>query len=515
MADASPDYPELTPRSPDGVTPELSSAPAESAASSVAGPALDGISGEEIERIVKEAEASGPGKGVRCGQVTEIRGEDVFVQFDGSSLGTIPIAEFPKDEPPAVGSRVHFIVERFDPSGGIMTLSKRKADQELRWMSVREGALVEGRVTAMNKGGLEVSINGLRAFLPSSQCDTHRMKDISTLLNEVVTVQVIEVNRAKGQIVVSRRHALIREREQKRQELLERLQEGQVCRGTVGNITDYGAFVDIGGVDGLLHIREMSWGHVEKPGDVVQTGQPIDVKILKVNRQNGKVSLSLKHALANPWDSIDQKYAVGAKVNVRVLRLADFGAFVEVEKGLEGLIPSTELCWHRRIRHPSEVLKEGQDIEVVILSIDKERQRLSLSLKQAAEDPWVRAAEKYPVDALVTGKVLRIADFGAFVELESGVEGLLHVSEMSTQRIKSPRDVVEEGKEVQVRILGIDTEKHRVSLSLKPAPAPKTEAERAAEAQKAARAEARKNKKPLRGGLSSHWDWAGAAKLKL
>jgi small subunit ribosomal protein S1 len=506
---------DTTPPPPAGARVGDSSTPAPSAEPEPAPAALDGISGEEIEAMLRQSDAapSSPSSPVRLGRITEIVGEDVFVDLDDQSKGTVPLVEFSKDDPPVIGREIRVIFEHFNPSGGINVLSKRKADRELAWTRIKPGEIVEGRVTAMNKGGLEVDLGGVRAFMPSSQCDVHRMRDISTLLSLTVRCEVLEVNRGRGEVVVSRRSVLIRDREETRKRMLDEVQEGQVRHGVVGNLTDYGAFVNLGGIDGLLHISDMSWGHVRKASDILRPGQEIEVKVLKIDRAKGKISLGLKQVKPNPWDTIDTKYPVGARVQGRVTHLAEFGAFVELEEGLEGLVPLSEMSWVRRVRKPSDVVQEDAVVDVVVLSVDKDKHRLSLGMKQTESDPWAGVAEQYPKNAMVPGKVLRLAEFGAFVELRPGVEGLVHISEMSQKRISTPRDVVEEGKEVQVRVLGVDVEKRRISLSLKPAP-PEAPAAAKPEPEKA---KAAKRKKPLRGGLASHWDWAsglGGIRLK-
>lgn len=468
-------------------------------------PVLDGISGEEIEAMLRRSAEAAPAQGgVHLGRITSIVGEDVFVDLDEQSKGIVPLAEFGRDDPPEVGKEIHVVFEQFNPSGAIQVLSKRKAEREVAWSHLKPGEIIEGRVSAMNKGGLEVDVNGVRAFMPASQCDIHRMRDISTLLNLTIRCEVIEANRTRGEVVVSRRNAMIREREETRKRMLDEIQEGQVRHGVVGNLMEYGAFVNLGGVDGLLHISDMTWGHVHKASDILQPGQELDVLILKVDRAKGKVSLGLKQIKPNPWDTVDAKYTVGARVKARVTRLAEFGAFVELEEGLEGLVPLSEMSWVRRVRRPSELVQEGAEIEVVVLSVEKDKHRLSLGLKQTEADPWAGVAEQYPKNAMVPGKVLRLTEFGAFVELRPGVEGLIHISEMSQRRINSPREVVEENKEVQVRVLGVDIEKRRISLSLRPAPSEAPAAAAQPESEKA-----KKRKKPLRGGLTASWDFAG------
>jgi len=472
---------------------------------------LDGLSAEEIEAMMKDVErpAAPAAQGLYLGRITEVLGEDVFVDLGPHGKGTVPVAEFGRDDPPAPGREIHVMIQQFDPAGGYMLLSKKKADRELAWQGLREREIVEGRVTAMNKGGLEVNIRGIRAFMPASQCDVHRMRDISVLLSQDVRVEVLEVNRSKGEVVVSRRNALIRDREAARRRTLDEIREGDVRQGVVGNLTEYGAFVNIGGVDGLLHISDMSWGRVPRPEEVVRPGQEIQVKVLKVDRARGKVSLGLKQLVPNPWEDADARYTPGMRVRGRVTRLAEFGAFVELEPGLEGLIPLSEMSWSRNVRQPSDLLQEGQTVEPVVLSIDKAKCRLSLGLKQTTEDPWANIAQRYPKDAVVTGKVTRLAEFGAFVELEPGIEGLVHISEMSERRIRKPDEVVQAGSEVKVRVLNVDTDKRRLSLSLRPPPKPAPKGPEPAAREKA------KRKRPLRGGLASHFEWAGDSKIRL
>lgn len=487
-----------------------SETPVADAAAPDAPPALDGISGEEIEAMVRAAEETETSRagGVRTGRIFEVVGEDVYVELEDGTRGTVHRNEFTDAEPPVAGNEIHVLIEQHDTGGGFVVCSKRKADRELAWQRVLAGEIVTGLVTAMNKGGLEVNIDGLRAFMPASQCDVHRMKDISVLLNEVVTCEVLRVNRAKKEIVVSRRNALLKERDESRRQRLTEVEEGQLRRGVVKNVTDYGAFVDIGGLSGLLHIREMSWGHVRSAADVVKVGQDLEVKVLKVNRDTGKISLGLKQTKANPWDTIEQRFSVGARVAGRVTHLADFGAFVELEEGLEGLVPLSELSWSPRVRNASEVVEPGANVDVVVLSIDMAKRRLTLGIKQTQDNPWADLEQKYPRNATIPGKVTRIVDFGAFVEIGPGVEGLVHISEMADHRVRTPADVVQEGQDVQVRVLGVDADKRRISLSLKPAP---TVQERSADD---SRARDKKRKRPLRGGLSADWDFSASTLLR-
>lgn len=473
-------------------------------------PPLDSITSEEIEAMTREATHAADttpkrkkDDGVRKGRIVHVDAEDAHVDLEDGTRGTVPLIEFAQEAPPAIGQEIHVIIARLAPAGGIGVFSKRKADRARAWQRLNRKDIVEARVTAMNKGGLEVDLGGVRGFMPASQCDTRRMKDISILLNQTVPCEIVQINRAKNEIIVSRRNAIIRMREQERMTALQDLQEGQIRKGVVRNLTEYGAFVSVGGVDGLLHVSDMSWGRVRKASDVVAPGQELDVVILRVDHDKGKVALGLKQAIANPWDDAETKFPVGARVRGRVTRLANFGAFVEVAPNLEALVPLSEMSWSRQVHRPADLVQEGQEIEAVVLSVDPQKHRLSLGMKQTEDDPWAAIEAKFPKDGMISGTVTRVTTFGAFVELEPGLEGLVHISEMADRRINDPHEVVEEGKTVEVRVLNIDMERRRISLSLRPASARSEPTRGEAES----RDKAKKRKKPLRGGLSSHWNW--------
>jgi small subunit ribosomal protein S1 len=357
------------------------------------------------------------------------------------------------------------------------------------------GQTVEGTVTGVNKGGLEVNVKGMRAFMPAGQVDVYHVPDLSQFMNQKITAEVMAFERSDRNLVLSRRNIVERQREEQKKTLLAELAEGQVRRGTVRSVTDFGAFVDLGGIDGLLHVSEMSFRRVRNPGEVVKVGDVLDVKVLKIDRESGKLSLSLKQARGtDPWSDAGTKYAAGVAVTGRVTKVENFGAFIEVEEGIEGLLPNSAKSY-RRIKSPAEIVKEGDTLRLVVLSVDPVARRMSFSLKQAGPDPWGSVHERFTTDSLISGVVTRVVDFGAFVELEPGLEGLIHISELSDQPLRSAANAVKPGQEVKVRVLEIDKESRRMSLSLKRAVG-------SVEAGGAPAAATPKKKRPeLRGGL--------------
>jgi small subunit ribosomal protein S1 len=341
--------------------------------------------------------------------------------------------------------------------------------------------------------------------MPASHVDVVPMKDISTMLNTMTKCEVLEVDRRNKNVLLSRRKLQVKELKEKKAKLLEELKVGDVRRGVVGNIADFGAFVDLGGVDGLVHIRDLSWGTVEKVTDVLSPGQESDVQILKIDSKRERISLGFKQVKPDPWIGIEERCPVGTAVKARVIRLVDFGAFAEVEFGVEGLIPISEMAWSR-INRPSEVMSVGDLVDAVVIRVEADRRRIALSVKQAQTDPWEGVLESFTEQSTAPGKVTRLTDFGAFVELAPGVEGLIHISELSDQRVRACSDVVQAGQEIEARILGIDKDNRRIALSLKPAVDAASMAA-ADSASAASRKKPKKRKKPLRGGLSSHFDW--------
>ncbi len=440
---------------------------------------------------------------IQRAKVVEVRPDGVLFNLGDRFHGSVPLIEFAGHPTPKPGDEISVITERFNPETGEVVLSKRHADEELFWQSVQPGDLLEGVVTGMNKGGLDIDIGGARAFLPASQVDLRRIKDISVLIGEHVQCVVAQVDRTTKDLIVSRRKAMEREREQERRKLLQNLTEGEVCTGRVSNITDYGAFVTVSGVDGLVHITDLSWGRVKHPAEVVQVGQEVSVRILKVDQEKGKVSLSIRQATPDPWETVESKYPVGSRITARIARLADFGAFVQLEPGVDALLPLSEMSWSHRVNSPADIVKVGDELELAILKVEPAKQRISVGLKQTTEDPWTTVDARFPVNEIVKGKVSKIMDFGCFVEIAPGMEGLVHISELSVRRVNAVSDVVKEGQEVDVRILKIDKEAQRISLSMRPAP--KLRLDEQVDSGRAKAKTARK--KPLRGGLTSHFDW--------
>ncbi|MFP4105787.1 MAG: S1 RNA-binding domain-containing protein [Phycisphaerae bacterium] len=424
------------------------------------------LAAEEADRKQAAEEDKPSASGVRKGTVVGIRKDDIFVELGGKAQGVLPAGQF-EDEPlPNIGDEVEFTIEGRDKEDNLLLLSRKGAVLAATWDNLHVGAVVEGRVVDKNKGGLELKLGSVRAFMPISQIELGRVEDLSPYLNRKLNCEIIELNRSDDKVVVSQRKVLEKLAEQAKEENLAKLEEGQVVSGKVRSIMPYGAFVDIGGMDGLLHVSDMSWSRVEKPEDVVYTGQELQVKVLKIDRDKERIGLGLKQVHGDPWEDVDKKYPPDSVVEGTVRRVEKFGAFVELEPGLEGLLPVSEMSWGR-IGHPREVVTKGDKIRLKVLTVEPSRNRMSLSLKQIGDDPWMGASARWPVESTQQGKVTRITDFGAFVELAPGVEGLVHVSEMASGFVKNPHEVVREGDQVEVRVLSVDEEKRRISLSMK------------------------------------------------
>jgi small subunit ribosomal protein S1 len=413
------------------------------------------------------------------GRIIRVDDDNVLIDVGFKSEGTVPRNEWEEDEdPPTVGQRVDVLVEDLedemgmtDDPYGMIVISKAKADKFKAWQemmkSVDEGKVVTGRVTRKIKGGLLVDI-GVNVFLPASQVDIRRPSDIGDYIGRTVLCEVLKIDETRRNIVVSRRSLIEKQRAEDREQLLSELEEGQLRKGIVKNIADFGAFVDLGGIDGLLHITDMSWERIGHPSEMVSIDQEIEVMILNIDREKEKIALGLKQKQPNPWDDVDKKFPVGTKVRGEVVNVMSYGAFVKLEPGIEGLVHISEMSWVKRINHPSELVNIGDEIDVVILGVDKEGQQLSLGMKQTQKNPWDEVADKFPVDSVITGKVRNLTNSGAFVELEEGIDGLLHVSDMSwTRKISHPSEMLEKGQEVQCKILAVDQDRRRIALGLK------------------------------------------------
>jgi small subunit ribosomal protein S1 len=474
----------------------------------LAGVSLDELYGSGAQQQPQQrsdAQQPGSSKGPRRGRIISIdaKKDEVFVDFGGKAQGIAAFSQF--EEEPKVGDELDFFVERYDPREGLLILTKKgAAQQHVSWETLEIGQVVEGIVTAVNKGGLELQVKGMRAFMPAGQVDLYFQQDMSTFLNQKLLAEVIQFDPGAKNLVLSRRNILEREKEESRQKMLEEIAEGQVRRGTVRSVMDYGAFVDLGGIDGLLHVSEMSHRRGVKPSDFVKVGDLVDVKIVKFDSATGKLSLSLKQMMADPWIGAENRYAVGTPVTGRVAKIESFGAFIEVEEGVEGLLPVSEMSW-QRTRHPSDILKVGDTIRLVVIGLDPANKKVTFSLKQAGPDPWKEVAQRYATDMVVEGKVTRIVDFGVFVELEPGLEGLVHISELADHRVKSAGDVVKSGQDVKVRVLEIDEKSRRMSLSLKRAAEVASAPAQGASATPATTPAKKKKKTELRGGLD--WNW--------
>ena len=409
------------------------------------------------------------------GTVIDITPDHVTVDVGYKSEGQIPMQEFLKRDRKVdvkIGDRIDVLLERKESEEGLLTLSKEKADKIKVWRDIsrscREGEVIEGEIVGKVKGGLSVDIGRLLAFLPGSQIDLKPVRNLDALIGQRLRFKVIKFNRKRNNIVLSRRVLLDEERKQSREETLKNLKEGDIVEGTVKNLTDYGAFVDLGGMDGLLHITDVSWGRIGHPSEKLSVGERIRVKILHFDREKEKVSLGLKQALPDPWESVPQKYVAGSRHKGKVVNLTDYGVFVELEEGVEGLVHISELTWNKKMKHPSKVVHIGDTVDVVVLDCDPAKRRISLGMKQMEPNPWTLIEEKYPVGTKVVGRVKTVTDFGIFIGFDEGVDGLVHVSEMSwTKKIKHPGEFYKKGQEVEAVVLNIDRKNERFSLGIK------------------------------------------------
>ena len=405
------------------------------------------------------------------GTVIEVRPKEVMVDIGYKSEGVISANEFIDIKTVKVGDIVDVLIEKLEDKDGMVVLSKEKAEFKQNWDRIlticNEGGIVNGKVKAVVKGGLIVNI-GVEAFLPASQIDIMPPKNLMGFVGNNYDFKVVKINQERQNIVLSRRELIEQERTEKRQKLLSEMMPGDIRKGTVKNITDFGAFIDLNGLDGLLHITDMSWGRIGHPSEILKVGQDLDVVVLDINKEKERVSLGLKQKLANPWDNIEAKYTVGQKLKGKVVNLVPYGAFVELEPGVEGLVHVTELSWTKRIAKPSDVLKQDQEVEAVVLSINRDEQKISLGIRQLETNPWDKALEKYPPGTKIKGKIRNLTSYGAFVELEEGLDGMIHVSDISwTRKINHPSEVLKKGDEVEAQVLEIDKANQRIAVGMK------------------------------------------------
>jgi small subunit ribosomal protein S1 len=405
------------------------------------------------------------------GKIVNIINDDAIVDVGYKSEGVVPLEQFENASELREGSTVEVLLESVEDDEGMVSLSKRKADRIRNWNHViqtfKEGDVVKGKATRKIKGGLLIDI-GVPVFLPASQISIRRTGDIQEFLGRDMECKIIKIDESRMNIVVSRRRLIEEQREEQKRRLLEDIEIGQIRKGVVKNITEFGAFVDLGGLDGLLHITDMSWGRINHPSEVVKIDDEIEVKVLKVDKEKERISLGLKQKEESPWSNIETKYPVGSRIRGRVVNVLSYGAFVQLEPGVEGLVHISEMSWTRRITHPNQVVSIGDEIEVVVLEIKKEKQEISLGMKQVEVNPWTLVASKYPVGTVIDGKVRNLTNYGAFVEIEEGIDGLLHVADMSwTRKVINPNEVVKKGDAVRAIVLQVDQERKRIALGLK------------------------------------------------
>ncbi len=407
------------------------------------------------------------------GTVIAIYPTEVVVDIGYKSEGHIAKSEFSEEEASAlkVGDKISvYLEEREDPQGNLV-LSKEKADRMKVWDSLEalseKGEVLEGKVVSRIKGGMTVDI-GLKAFLPGSQIDLRPVRDMDRLVGQTIQVRIIKMNKKRGNIIVSRRVLLEEWRDRRKKLTMESLKEGEVLEGIVKNITDYGAFIDLGGVDGLLHITDMSWGRVSSPQNLMAVGDKINVMVLKHDKETGRVSLGLKQLKSDPWTTVAERYPEGSKVTAKVVSITDYGAFLEIEPGVEGLMHITEMSWNHEVKHPSKIMNVGDMVEAKVLKIDEKNRKISLGLKQLGPNPWDVVEDKYPIGTIVSGKVKSLTDFGVFVGLEEGIDGLIHISDLSwTRHVRHPSEVFKKGQKVDAIVLKIEKERQRLSLGYK------------------------------------------------
>ena len=430
---------------------------------------------EDFQTLYKESLRTMDEGQILHGTVIDITPDHVTVDVGYKCEGHIPIREFQKRDKKAdvkIGDRIEVFLEKKESEEGLLILSKEKADKVTIWRDIsrsyREGEVIEGEIVSKVKGGLSVDIGGVIGFLPGSQIDLKPIRNLDELVGKRFKFKVIKLNRKRNNVVLSRRALLEEELKSQRSDTLKNLQEGETVEGIVKNLTDYGAFVDLGGVDGLLHITDIAWGKIGHPSDKLSVGDRIHVKVLHFDQEKEKVSLGLKQTLPDPWESVPSKYPTGRRIEGKAVSTTDYGVFVELEEGVEGLVHVTEMTWGKKTKHPSKVVQAGEKVEVIVLDYDLEKRRISLGMKQIVPNPWTLLEEKYPIGSRVKGRVKTVTDFGIFVGFEEGIDGLVHVSEMSwTKKIKNPGELYRKGQEIEAIVLNIDPPNERFSLGVK------------------------------------------------
>jgi len=409
------------------------------------------------------------------GVVSAVNGDDVFVDIGYKSEGAVPLSEFGPDAEVKPGDKVTvMLVQLENDKTGMVELSKRRADEKIRWEKIleryTEGSIVTGTIKTAVRGGLLVAIDDVEAFLPGSQVEVTPVKELEPYVGQTFDFKVIKISNERRNLIVSRRELIEGTMAEKKAELLATLQKGEVRKGRVKNITDFGAFIDLDGLDGLLHITDMSWGRVKHPGEILKVGQEIDVMVLDIDRDRERVSLGLKQTTENPWNSIQDRFPVGSRVSGKVVNLAAYGAFVEIAPGIEGLVHISEFSWTKRVARASDILNVGDEVQVVVLSVDVENQKIALGIRQTQANPWDTVQDRFPVGSKVKGKVRNFTAYGAFVELEEGIDGMIHVSDMSwTRKINHPSECLQKGQEVEAVVLDVNPKEQRISLGLKQA----------------------------------------------
>ena len=431
----------------------------------------DQASWEEMETYFTESLNQFKEGQIINGKIIEISKGMATVDVGFKSEGIVQLHEFPDNgKNMAIGDEVEVFLERVEDNDGNVVLSKEKANKIKLWdelvKTYEADEIIEGTVVAKAKGGLTVDI-GLKAFLPGSQIDLRPIRNLEKLIGEKFQMRIIKMNKKRGNIVLSRRVLLEEQRKQSRSETLQKLEEGNLVDGIVKNITEYGVFIDLGGIDGLLHITDMSWGRVNHPSEMFSIGDKVQVMVLKFDKEKERVSLGLKQITPDPWVNVDEKYPIETRIKGKVVSITDYGVFVELEKGIEGLVHISEMSWSRHVKHPSKIVSIRDEVEAVVLTLDKEKKRISLGMKQIEPNPWEEIERKYPIGSEVDGTVRNLTDFGAFIELEDGVDGLIHISDLSWKKIKHPSEVLKKKDAAKAVVLSIDKDSCRISLGIK------------------------------------------------